>query len=258
MVTKPDLAVLSALAREAGAAILEVARTGDLSVEAKADHSPLTQADRRAHEIIVAGLKAIDPAIPVYSEEGRAVPYAERRDWACFWLVDPLDGTKEFIRREQDFTVNIALIRGAEPVLGVVYAPARDWLYTGCAGAGAWKEAGGARQALPRPQAPRAGLVAVRSKSHASPEEDAFFARYEIADAVSMGSSLKFCLVAEGAADIYYRHGPTCEWDTAAAHAVVRASGGVVRAADGGELAYNKESCLNPGFVCVRDAGLLA
>lgn len=244
--------------REAGNAILAVHNAPILDVERKEDDSPLTQADRASHEILDAALAELTPEIPRISEEGRMIPFETRTTWARFWCIDPLDGTKEFIRREKDFTVNVALVEGGVPVLGIVYAPARDWLYVGSPVTGAWKEGEGGRQRLPLEHPPRDGLVAVRSKSHADPAEDALLERLGITDTRLMGSSLKFCLVAEGTADIYYRKGPTWEWDTAAAHAVVRAAGGRV-CVHGEELTYNKPSLKNEeGFLCLQDGALLA
>lgn len=258
MATEIDMAALGELARKAGAAIMEVFNSGEFDVEAKDDSSPLTRADTASHAVIAAGLERLSPEIPVISEEGRDVLLEERQAWARFWCVDPLDGTKEFIRREQDFTVNIALVENGLPTLGVVYAPARDWLYTGRRGEGAWKTAGGRTLPLPLSDAAHDGVVAVRSKSHPQPEEATVLDALGVTDTTSMGSSLKFCLVAEGAADVYYRAGPTWEWDTAAAHAVVAASGGEVLF-DGAELRYNKPTLKNDnGFLCVRDAALAA
>lgn len=271
-----DLEGLGALAKEAGAAILSVYQKRDLAVEEKDDRTPLTEADRASHEIIASALRARYPEIPCISEEGKGVAYEERTGWERFWLVDPLDGTKEFIRGEPDFTVNIALVEEGLAVLGVVYAPVRDWLYLGrrvpasaaeaargikagddgaAMAYGAWKECKGQRVRLPMPALDAADgrCVAVRSKSHPQPEEAAVLERLGVTETVSMGSSLKFCLVAEGAADIYYRAGPTWEWDTAAAHAVVAAAGGIVLHGEA-ELRYNKPTLKNDhGFLCLLD-----
>ena len=217
---------LGAIAREAGAAILEH-YDGPAEAELKADRSPITAADRAAHDVIVRALEAWQPAVPVVSEEGRVPPYEQRRSWPRFWLVDPLDGTKEFIKRNGEFTVNIALIEEGDPVLGVVLAPALDRLYLAARGAGAWKsEAGRAPERLfssPRP--PGEALVVVESRSHPSEALEAYLRTIRVARRVQIGSSLKFCLVAEGEADVYPRFGPTMEWDTAAGDCVYRASG---------------------------------
>ncbi|MCU0766384.1 MAG: 3'(2'),5'-bisphosphate nucleotidase CysQ [Gammaproteobacteria bacterium] len=241
------------LARRAGEAILEVYRS-DFAVAAKEDRSPLTEADLRAHRVIVAGLSALTPALPVLSEESAAAPYDVRAGWSRYWLVDPLDGTREFVKRNGEFTVNIALIGGHAPVLGVVYAPALEVAYAGGAGLGAFKEAGGTRSPI-RVATPAASpLRVVGSRSHAGESLGRFLAGLGAHALVSMGSSLKLCLVAEGAADVYPRLGPTSEWDTAAAQAVVEGAGGAVTDTAGGPLRYNaKADLLNPHFLVFGD-----
>jgi 3'(2'), 5'-bisphosphate nucleotidase len=241
---------LCAIARRAGAEAMAI-YDGEHQVEFKDDRSPLTAADRAAHAAIVAGLAALEPRLPILSEEGRAIPYAERRAWSRFWLVDPLDGTKEFIKRNGEFTVNIALIENGAPVLGVVYAPALDRLYCGAVGEGAFVCSGTGHRDPVRVRSadPAAGLTVVMSRSHPSPELDDFLRDIKVADALPVGSSLKFCAVAEGQADLYPRLGPTMEWDTAAGQAVVEAAGGRVLALDGSPLRYNKAELLNPHFI---------
>jgi len=239
-----------ALAREAGRAILEVYCEVDPTVEYKRDNSPLTQADMASHHVIVDGLTKFAPQWPVLSEESSEIPFEQRQAWPRFWLVDPLDGTKEFLKRNGEFTVNIALIEASEPILGVVYAPAIGKLYYGARGAGAFKEEDGIlapiRTAVPNP----AKVRVVMSRSHGSGEENLDrFTGGAPCEFVSMGSSLKFCLVAEGSADIYPRTGPTMEWDTAAAHCVVEQAGGTVTHLDGSAMVYNKPVLLNPGFI---------
>ena len=244
------LNLVSDIARNAGAAIMAI-YAGDHAVEFKDDQSPLTAADKAAHAVIVAGLQHFFPQIPILSEEGQAIPFAERREWRRFWLVDPLDGTKEFIKRNGEFTVNIALIEGNAPVLGVVYVPAQDKLYCGQVGEGAFVRQGGGAP-LPievRRVAPDQGLTVVMSRSHPSPELTDFLKGIRVAEALPVGSSLKLCVVAEGKADLYPRLGPTMEWDTAAGQAVVEAAGGTVRTPQGVALAYNKENLLNPFFI---------
>ncbi|MCK8516229.1 3'(2'),5'-bisphosphate nucleotidase CysQ [Methylonatrum kenyense] len=245
-----------ALAREAGDAILAVYNGSDFDVEAKADESPLTAADRASHRVIEAGIRRLTPEIPLLSEEGRDIPYAERRAWDRFWLVDPLDGTKEFIKRNGEFTVNIALIEKGRPVWGVIVAPALDAIYVGMVGDRAWvQHAGGSRKALQvRAPAPGEGHAVVKSRSHPSGELAAFLDTIQVADSVPVGSSLKFCAVAEGRATLYPRFGPTMEWDTGAGQAIVEAAGGKVVLADGSRepLRYNKESLLNPYFLVGR------
>lgn len=242
---------LADIARDAGAAIMEVYTSGDFDVELKDDNSPLTRADRASHEVIDKGLREIFPDIPILSEEGTATPYAERSQWERFWLVDPLDGTKEFIKRNGEFTVNIALIEKGAPILGVVYVPAQELLYVGRVGEGAWRQQGQNPVEAISPRTPQKddGLAVVMSRSHPSPELEAYLQQITVAEAVPVGSSLKLCVVAEGRADLYPRLGPTMEWDTAAGHAVVEAAGGQVLAPGGKPLRYNKENLLNPYFI---------
>lgn len=261
-----DNTFLCNLARRAGDAILKIARGGDLGVEYKADESPLTKADRASHDIIVAALREKTPNIPVISEEdGKSVAVEERLKFKTFWIVDPLDGTKEFIQNRADYTVNIALIQDRAPVLGVVYAPVRDWLFfgrtNGDGAAEAFKQVGeGVRQPLPLPENAHSDIVAVRSRSHAVESELNVLAKFAADRTVSMGSSLKFCLLAEGQADVYYRAGPTWEWDTAAADAVLRAAGGITLTPDGKNiLPYNKPSGRNDnGFLALSNPELRA
>jgi 3'(2'), 5'-bisphosphate nucleotidase len=242
-------------AQRAGGAIMAVYAT-DFAVRDKADSSPVTVADEAAEKIILEDLAALAPDVPVVAEEsvaaGRVPVIADR-----FFLVDPLDGTREFVSHRDEFTVNVALIEAGEPVLGVVYAPARRELYWGDVKA---RRAGridadpdGTMPALGSAisvrQAPSQGLVAVASRSHRSPETDAWLANYSIIDFRSIGSSLKFCLVASGDADIYPRIGPTMEWDTAAGHAVLSAAGGQVTTLDGEPFRYGKPGFKNGNFL---------
>jgi 3'(2'), 5'-bisphosphate nucleotidase len=245
---------LLALARRAGAAILEVYRQ-PIDVVTKADASPLTIADLRSHQIITAGLAELEPAMPILSEESSDVPFATRATWSRYWLVDPLDGTKEFLKRNDEFTVNIALIEGHAPRLGIVYVPAQGVVYWGGSAVGAFRQADRdpiepirvtARAATP--------LRVVGSRSHGSDELATALERLGPHELVPLGSSLKFCSIAEGRADIYPRFGPTSEWDTAAAQAVVEGAGGRVLDGQGRPLRYNtKESVLNPYFVAFGD-----
>ena len=243
---------VTALARTAGDAILEVYAT-DFDVQSKDDDSPLTKADLAAHRSIVEGLGRLTPEIPVISEESGLPAFETRRQWPEYWLVDPLDGTKEFVKRNGEFTVNIALIRANRPVLGVVHVPVADKTYTGCDGLGAALREG---DAAPTPirvaAASNAPIKVVGSRSHRSAGLDEFLAAAGETEMVPMGSSLKFCVVAEGKADIYPRLGPTSEWDTAAAQAVVEQAGGRVIKTDGEPLDYNnKEAILNPWFLVI-------
>jgi 3'(2'), 5'-bisphosphate nucleotidase len=242
-------------AQRAGGAIMAVYAT-DFAVQAKADESPVTVADEAAEKIILADLAAIAPGVPVVAEEavaaGKVPVIAER-----FFLVDPLDGTKEFISRRDEFTVNVALIESGEPVLGVVFAPARHELFWGDVRAG---KAGridadpdgtmpSLGNAITVRMAPERGLTAVASRSHRTPETDAFLVNYPITEFRSIGSSLKFCLVASGEADIYPRLGTTMEWDTAAGHAVLAAAGGRVTGLEGEPFRYGKPGFRNGNFV---------
>lgn len=245
-----DIDKVIRIARTAGAAIMAI-YDGDHAVEFKQDNSPLTAADKASHDAIVAGLHECFPGVPVLSEEGRDVSYGVRGRWDRFWLVDPLDGTKEFIKRNGEFTVNIALIEGNAAVMGVVYVPVQDRLYCGIVGEGAFVQQG-TGDTVPirvRPADHEAGLTVVMSRSHPSPELEDFLGAIKVADALPVGSSLKLCVVAEGKADLYPRLGPTMEWDTAAGQAVVEAAGGRVRTIAGTLLHYNKENLLNPYFV---------
>lgn len=256
--TDPDLAMLLAaiepVAVEAGRAILEVYDT-DFKVEEKDDRTPITRADMAAHRIIEQRLRDLDPGYPVLSEESSHKPFEERRQWSRYWLVDPLDGTREFIKRNGEFTVNIALIDGHEPVLGVVHAPVIDRTYFAARGQGAWRRDEN-RDARPiRVRAPGEGpLVIAGSRSHAGETLQAFLDRIGKYDLISMGSSLKFGLVAEGHADLYVRLGKTSEWDTGAAQSVVVEAGGHVTDTSMKPLRYNtKESLLNPEFFVFGD-----
>lgn len=243
-----------ALAREAGLATMKIYAEVNPAVEYKRDNSPLTEADLASHEIIVEGLRRLTPDCPVLSEESSEIPFDQRSSWSHFWLVDPLDGTKEFLRRNGEFTVNIALMYAGLPILGVVYAPVIDKMYYAARGAGAWKAEGGVVspiQAARTAETENGALRVVVSRSHGSGEEnlDRFTGGAQNCEFISMGSSLKFCLVAEGAADLYPRTGPTMEWDTAAAHCIVEEAGGQVTDIDGNAMTYNKPVLLNPGFV---------
>jgi 3'(2'), 5'-bisphosphate nucleotidase len=243
-----------ALARQAGEKILAVYNT-DFAVEEKDDKSPLTAADLASHTTIVAGLKALTPDIPVLSEESATIPYEERAAWDTYWLIDPLDGTKEFIKRNGEFTVNIALIHAGVPVLGVVHVPVSGVTYAGCEGRGSIKEVPGVGERPIHVRKLGDGPVAVvGSRSHQGDSLKAFLARVGDHEMVSMGSSLKICLVAEGAADVYPRLGLTSEWDTAAAHCVVNQAGGSLTGLDMQPLRYNtKDSLLNPFFFVFGD-----
>ena len=237
------------LARQAGLATMAYYGEATGEVREKSDQSPVTLADEAAHGILVQGLRRLDPATPVVSEEGEIATFETRRGWRRFWLVDPLDGTKEFIKRRAEFTVNVALIEDGEPVFGVVLAPALDLLYWAAKGGGAWREKKGLAPQRIYSTAPPPGtpLTVVESLSHPSPELEEYLKTIPVAQRVKAGSSLKFCWVAEGRADIYPRLGPTMEWDVAAGDCVYRQSGR--NGERSSPLTYNKPDLRNTNFV---------
>ena len=246
------------LARRAGREILEVYDQEDFEVESKGDGSPLTLADRRAHTAIESGLRELTPGIPVLSEESAEEVMAERQKWSTFWLVDPLDGTREFVRRNGEFTVNIALISDGRPVLGVVHTPVSGVSHMGTLDGGAFRQLPGEEPEPIRVRTLDLGrLTMVASRSHAGEHVIRYREALErlgaTVELTSMGSSLKICLVAEGRADVYPRLGPTSEWDTAAAHCVLAAAGGRLTRIDGSPLEYNKPDILNPWFIASGD-----
>ena len=245
-----DIYEIVRIARRAGEAIMEIYGTA-FDVDLKEDNSPVTQADMIAHKIIQAELSMLYPQIPCISEEKDAPSYEERKSWNLFWLVDPLDGTKEFIKKSGEFTVNIALIKGNYPVLGVVYAPAKDVMYYSNKDDGAWKQEGNGKpkRIHVREYQDKEGMIVVASLSHRSKEDEVFLQRLNIKETTSSGSSLKFCIVAEGNADIYPRMGPTMEWDTAAGQCIVEVAGGTVEDIQGVRFHYNKPSLLNGAFI---------
>ena len=242
------------IAYQAGKHIMEVYERG-FSVESKSDSTPLTEADLAAHHVIEGGLQALTPGVPILSEESKPIPFAERSRWRRYWLIDPLDGTREFINRNGEFTVNIALIEGHEAVLGIVYAPVVGSLYYAAKGEGAFKKA-----CLDAPTAIRVRaacpqkVVIAGSRSHHGEEFKRFVAKLPDSEIIPMGSALKSCLVAEGKADIYARLGPTSEWDTAAAQIIVEEAGGLITDTRMQPLRYNtKEELLNPHFFAFGD-----
>ncbi len=256
---REELKIAIEAALKAGDTILEIYNDpeSDFEVERKADNSPLTKADKAAHRDIVEHLTPL--GIPILSEEGREMPYSERREWERLWVVDPIDGTKEFIKRNGEFTVNIALVEMGVPTLGVIYAPATGELYYGD-GVVAHKEfvgEDGAAKVITLSDEEREGCVVVASRSHLSSQTEEYIntlrERYGEVEMVSKGSSLKICLVAEGVADCYPRFAPTMEWDTAAGDAILRSAGGYLSHTDCDEpLQYNKENLLNPYFITRR------
>lgn len=246
-----------ALAAQASERILEIYAT-PFTVATKDDRSPVTAADLAAHRTIVAGLHQLTPELPILSEESAAVAFTKRQTWRRYWLVDPLDGTKEFIKRNGEFTVNIALIDEHQPVLGVVRVPVTGLCYFAAQGYGAFREQVGqtAEAIHVQPLSAEQPVRVVGSKSHGGPALQQFVAALGAHQLVTIGSSLKLCQVAEGAADVYPRLGPTSEWDTAAAQAIVEIAGGrVISVDDGQPLRYNqRESLLNPSFIAYGDA----
>ncbi len=240
--------------KSAGEKILQIYNQ-EFSVDIKADDSPLTAADLASHHCLVDGLNMIQPKLPVLSEESAEISYAERQSWEYYWLIDPLDGTKEFIKRNGEFTVNVALIHNNKPVLGVVYVPVSDDCYFAAQNHGAFKQSGPVNAApISVRQQALSPVTVVGSRSHKTGELADYLARLGQHEIRSIGSSLKFCLIAEGSADLYPRMGPTCEWDTAAAQCVVEQAGGSVTKVDGTALRYNtKDSYLNPYFLVFGD-----
>lgn len=249
----PDaLERLTALAREAGAAAMEHYHAG-VAVAQKGDKGPVTAADHAAHHVIQQGLTGWDASIPIISEEGDIPGFEVRQQWRRFWLVDPLDGTKEFIQRNGEFTVNIALIENGKPVMGVVFAPALDLMYYAGEGLGSWKRegSGSPTRIFSMPPRPGQGLVVAESRSHPSSELEAYLKTINVARRVQAGSSLKFCWVAEGKADIYPRLGPTMEWDVAAGDCVFRNSSASGQRLS--SLVYNQSELRNEGFILGLD-----
>lgn len=240
------------LAEAAGQAILEVYST-NFEVQSKADESPLTQADLASHNCIVAGLKVLTPELPIISEEDGLPSFEIRSQWEKYWLIDPLDGTKEFVNRNGEFTVNIALIENHRAVFGVVHVPVQKKTYVGCEGHGAdVRDAGGNPEQISVAESSSQPVRVVGSRSHRGASLDAYLDKLGDYDMVPMGSSLKFCVIAEGGADLYPRLGLTSEWDTAAAQAVVEQAGGRVVTLDGKPMKYNaKEDILNPYFFVI-------
>ena len=258
LLTKAEVMLdeIQKIADEAGEAIMGYYHL-EQPVDYKEDDSPLTQADRASHELISRRFQELAPEIPIVSEESRPSERQGEITWERFWLVDPLDGTKEFIKKTGEFTVNIALVEGGKPALGVVHAPGIAVSYHGKVGEGAWRlDKGRSAQAIQTRRASPEQLWIVASRDHAGPQVAAMLERIPGHQLTSMGSSLKFCLVAEGKADLYPRLGPTMEWDTAAAQAVLEAAGGRVTDVEGVPLQYRKPDLKNPGIIAVGDTTL--
>lgn len=241
------------IAGQAGAAILNYYNGHrEIVAEYKEDHSPLTEADKEANRIITDGLIKLASDIPVVSEENALLPYSVRQNWKTYWLIDPLDGTKEFINKNGEFTVNIALVENGRVVLSVVYAPAIGVFYYGDKNKGAFRRESGITKKITVRKANPDNFIAVGSRSHKDSRSAELLNKIDVVTEKSVGSSLKFCMIAEGVADIYIRTGKTSEWDTAAAQGILEMAGGKVIREDGAELLYNqKESILNPGFIAL-------
>jgi len=239
------------ISKEAGKEILKIYDKTDLGVIYKKDNSPLTLADKASNDVIEKSLNKLTPDIPILSEEGKDIDFSSREKWDMFWLIDPLDGTKEFIKRNGEFTVNIALISNGSPILGVVYAPVLDTTWYGIINEGSFKLSDNKPAIKINVIKPNQKVKVVTSRSHSNnPKLESFLKDYPNHELVKMGSSIKICLVADGSAHIYPRLGPTMEWDTAAAHAVVKYAGGNIYNMDNeNELIYNKSNLLNPQFL---------
>jgi 3'(2'), 5'-bisphosphate nucleotidase len=248
---------LMPVVKRAAAAIMRI-YGAEFAVEHKADASPLTLADLESHAIIGEGLRQLTPGVPVLSEESAQAPWTERQSWRELWVVDPLDGTREFIKRNGEFTINIALVRDHEPLLGIVAAPAQQLTWWGAPGLGAFRRRFGGVDTPIRVSVPQAPIRIVGSRSHNSAQTDAYCATLQPTTVSGIGSSLKFCRIAEGEADLYPRFGPTSEWDTAAGQALLEAAGGHVTRTDGRRLRYNcRESLLNGDFLAFNDPSVL-
>jgi len=247
--SKDDILKINNIVYNAGKAILDVYDTS-FNVETKSDNSPLTQADKSSHLIIESGLNSVFPNIPILSEEGRDVSYSERKKWDCFWLVDPLDGTKEFVKKNGEFTVNIALIKNNYPIFGSVYAPYKKELFWALEGSGAWKSVNKNKSQPIKVSKSYKKTRIVISRSHPNEKVLEYINQYNQHELIRMGSSLKLCCIADGKADIYPRLGPTSEWDIGAAQCVVEEAGGsVLEYTSNNRLRYNKENILNPFFI---------
>jgi len=234
------------LAKKAGKEILNIYDSDKYNIHTKSDDSPLTIADKTSHKIIQNELSYLFPDLPILSEEGKEIPYEIRKNWNRFWLVDPLDGTKEFIKKNGEFTVNIALIENKTSVLDVIYVPVTGDVYYGGKNIGSWKN--NIKISVSN-KTKEDKISVVQSRSHSTEEEIKFYSKYKIKESLSKGSSLKICMIAEGKTELYFRGGPTWEWDTAAGHAILLGAGGYFVNKDKSQLVYNKEIPKNFGFI---------
>ncbi len=252
-----DIEKLLQISLLASRKVVEIYNSREFRVQLKKDKSPLTLADQLSQKVIIESLKKFFPKIPIISEESKTIAFVKRKNWEYFWLVDPLDGTKEFIQKNGEFTVNIALVHKTSPVFGVIALPAQNQLYFGQKDKGAFKQDKQKRLKPIRVKKPSSKKVIVRSRSHPSQREDELIALFKNPEIIYAGSSLKFCRVAEGLADLYLRAGPTMEWDTAAGQIVAESAGALVTNFEGKSFSYNKENLTNPGFICAANQGIL-
>jgi 3'(2'), 5'-bisphosphate nucleotidase len=243
---------------KASLAILDIYQSSDLEIETKKDNSPLTLADRTSHDILVTELKKLYPDIPILSEEGADVAYEIRENWQYFWVIDPLDGTKEFISKNGEFTINLGLVKDNQPIFGVVAAPTKDTVYFASQGSGAYKkENNNSPQSIKAKEKTNQKIIVARTRSHKNQKEELLISKLGQTETIHAGSALKFCLVAEGKADIYLRGGPTMEWDTAAGDCIAAEAGAKTYTIDGKPFLYNKQSLLNPGLICTANPEIL-
>ncbi|MCF7870195.1 MAG: 3'(2'),5'-bisphosphate nucleotidase CysQ [Candidatus Omnitrophica bacterium] len=256
--TSQQINTLLKQVNKASAAILDIYQSADLEVKTKKDNSPLTLADRTSHDILVAELKKLYPDIPIISEEGASIAYQVRKSWQYFWVIDPLDGTKEFISGNGEFTINLALVQSDQPIFGIVAAPTKDTVYFANQGSGAYKKE---NNNLPQPikanKKSKDKIIVARTRSHKNEKEELLISKLGQTETIHAGSALKFCLVAEGKADIYLRGGPTMEWDTAAGDCIAAEAGATTYTIDGKPFLYNKESLLNPGLICTANPEII-
>jgi 3'(2'), 5'-bisphosphate nucleotidase len=249
--SKYNIEKLIPFMQQASAKVMDVYDSAEINVEHKKDNSPLTIADKCSHEILTSGIKEVFPEIPVISEEGDNFSYEERKKWEYFWLVDPLDGTKEFISKNGEFTINAALIKINKPVAGVVCVPAKGDIYFAEKGKGAYKkDKNGKLSGISVKKNDEGAVILARSRSHRKKAEEDIVKNLGETKTVFAGSALKFLIVAEGKADLYLRCGPTMEWDTAAGHFILEEAGGILLSLENSEFLYNKRILKNPGFIC--------
>jgi 3'(2'), 5'-bisphosphate nucleotidase len=253
--TSQQISALLKQVNRASVAILDIYQSANLDIEYKKDKSPLTLADKTSHDVLVLGLKRMHPDIPILSEEGAAISYETRKQWPYFWVIDPLDGTKEFISKNGEFTINLALVKGNKPIFGAVAAPTKGTVYFANQGNGAYKkENNNPPQPIKAKEKTNQKIIVARTRSHKDEKEAGIIAKLGSSETIHAGSALKFCLVAEGKADIYLRGGPTMEWDTAAGDCIAAEAGAKTCTIDGNPFLYNKQNLLNPGLICTANS----